>query len=49
MPAQRRYLRHKELPVVGDSVDEGVISGMSEAFVKELDIVVAGWDPELCR
>ena len=49
MSVQRQYLHHKELPVVGDLVDEGVISGMSEAFVKELDTVVAGWDPELCR
>ena len=24
-------------------------SGMSEAFVNELDAVAAGWDPEPCR
>ena len=49
IPVQRQYLRHRELLVAGDLVGEGVILGMLEAFVKELDAVAAGWDPELCR
>ena len=30
-------------------VGEGVTSGMLEAFVKELNIVATGWNPEPCR
>ena len=37
------------LPIAGDLVGEGVTLGMLEAFVKELDVIVAGWDPELYR
>ena len=46
--AQRRCSRHRELPVTGDLIGEGVTTGMSEAFVKELNVLVAEWDPEPC-
>lgn len=36
---QQQYSRYRELPVVADLVGESVILGMSEAFVKMLDVV----------
>ena len=49
IPKQRRCPCHREWPVAGASVGKGVTSEMSEAFVNELDTVVAEWDPEPCR
>ena len=49
IPKQWRCPRYREWPVAGASVGEGVTSGMLEAFVNKLDVVVTGWDPEPCR
>ena len=49
MPVRQQCPRQRELPVAGDLVDEGVTFWMLKVFVKKLDAVAAGWDPEPCR
>lgn len=41
MPVQQQCLRYRELPVIEDLVDEGIISKISKAFMKELDVMAA--------
>ena len=41
MPMQQQCLRYRELPVIEDLIDEGVISEISKAFMKELDVIAA--------
>lgn len=49
MLPQQQCLHHRELSVTKDSVGENVTLGMLEAFMKKLDAVAAGWDPESCH
>lgn len=48
MFAQQLCSCHKKSSLVYNLVDESMTSKMSKAFIKQLDVVAAGWDPEPC-
>lgn len=49
MLAQWQYSDYRELPIVGDLIDEDMILEILEIFIKELNVVTARWDPKPCH